>query len=130
RSSWSPQQARNAFRNGLCRPTSGISYGYAQANLIIVPAAQAFDVLLFAQRNPKSCPLLGVLEAGQIEGPLLAGGDIRLDLPRYTVYEYGVKIAEPTEIVDYWRDDLVTFIIGCSFTFEAALLADGIRLPH
>lgn len=127
---WSPAQAREAFRGGLCTQTSGISHGYAQANLIIVPAARAFDVLLFAQRNPKSCPLLGVLEAGQAEGPLLTGGDIRRDLPRYAVYENGVKIAEPADIADYWSDDLVTFIIGCSFTFESALMAGGIRLAH
>lgn len=90
RAHWSPQQAREAFRSGLCVQTSGISHGYAQANLIIVPAAQAFDVLLFAQRNPRSCPLLGVLEAGQTSSPLLPGGDIRTALPRYAVYENGV----------------------------------------
>lgn len=130
RSGWSPGRAREAFRSGLCTQTSGISHGYAQANLIIVPAAQAFDVLLFAQRNPKSCPVLGVLEAGQTEGPLLPDGDIRTDLPRYAVYENGVKVAEPADISGYWRDDLVTFVIGCSFTFESALMAGGIRLAH
>lgn len=127
---WSPRAAREAFRDGLSVQTSGFCHGYAQANLIIVPAAQAFDVLLFAQRNPKPCPLLGVLEAGETEGALLPGGDIRTDLPRYTVYENGVKTGEPTDISDWWRDDFVTFIIGCSFTFEAALMTAGIRLAH
>ncbi|MGN8159659.1 putative hydro-lyase [Salinisphaera sp. RV14] len=127
---WSPQAARDAFRGGLSPQTSPFCHGYAQANLIIVPASQAFDVLLFAQRNPKPCPLLGVLEAGQVDGSLLPGGDIRTDLPRYTVYEDGVKTAEPTDIRDLWRDDFVTFIIGCSFTFEAALMAEGIRMAH
>lgn len=130
RACWSPQQAREAFRSGVCVQTSGISHGYAQANLIIVPAAEAFDVLLFAQRNPRSCPLLGVLERGQIDSPLLPGGDIRTDLPRYAVYENGVKTREPTDIASYWREDLVTFIIGCSFTFESALMAEGVRLAH
>ena len=125
----SPAQARDLFRNGLVTPTAGWSAGYAQANLIIVPKAQAFDVLLFAQRNPKSCPILGVLDAGETSGPLLAGGDIRTDVPRYTVYVNGEKTADPTDITGYWRDDLVTFIVGCSFTFEAALQEGGIRMP-
>lgn len=114
-------EARALFRNGLVTPTAGWAAGFTQANLIIVPREQAFDVLLFAQRNPKSCPLLGVLDAGETSGALLAGGDIRTDVPRYTVYEHGVKVAEPTDITTWWRDDLVTFMIGCSFTFEAAL---------
>jgi uncharacterized protein YcsI (UPF0317 family) len=126
----SPSEARSLFREGLVTPTAGWSAGYAQANLIIVPKAQAFDVLLFAQRNPKPCPLLGVLDAGETSGALLAGGDIRTDVARYTVYEDGVKIDDPTDITDYWRDDMVTFIVGCSFTFEAALQENGIRIAH
>ena len=125
-----PAAARALFRGGLVTSTAGWSAGYAQANLIIVPRVQAFDVLLFAQRNPKPCPLLGVLDAGETTGPLLAGGDIRTDVPRYTVYENGVKTAEPTDITGYWRADLVTFIVGCSFTFEAALQEGGIRMAH
>lgn len=130
RASWTPGQARAAFRDGLVAPTAGIARGYAQANLIIVPKAQAFDVLLFAQRNPKPCPLLGVLDAGQTTGALLAGGDIRTDVPRYVVYQDGVPVAEPTDITPYWRDDLVTFIVGCSFTFETALLEGGLPVAH
>lgn len=126
----SPAEARGLFRQGLITPTAGWSAGYAQANLIIVPKAQAFDVLLFAQRNPKPCPVLGVLDAGETSGALLAGGDIRTDVPKYVVYENGVKVAEPTDITGYWRDDLVTFIVGCSFTFEAALQENGIRVAH
>ena len=126
----SPAAARALFRAGLVAPTAGWSAGYAQANLIIVPKAQAFDVLLFAQRNPKPCPILGVLDAGETSSALLAGGDIRTDVARYVVYENGVKTAEPTHLLDYWRDDLVTFIVGCSFTFEAALQEGGIRVAH
>ncbi len=130
RATLSPAQARELFRNGLAVPTSGFSLGYAQANLIIVPRAQAFDVLLFAQRNPKSCPILGVLDAGETNGELLAGGDIRTDVPKYVVYENGVKVAEPTDLAEYWREDLVTFIVGCSFTFETALMEGGIKIVH
>ncbi|MEE1620915.1 putative hydro-lyase [Zafaria sp. J156] len=125
-----PAEARARFRAGLVLPTAGISRGYAQANLIIVPKAQAFDVLLFAQRNPKPCPILGVLDAGQTTGPLLAGGDIRTDVPKYVVYEDGRPVAESTDITPYWRDDLVTFIVGCSFTFETALADAGLPIAH
>lgn len=125
-----PRQARERFRAGLRRPTSGISAGYAQANLIIVPRDLAFDVLLFAQRNPKPCPVLGVLDAGETAGPLLAHGDIRTDLPQYVVYENGREVARPAEITEYWRNDLVTFMLGCSFTFENALMGSGIRMAH
>lgn len=125
-----PQQAREQFRAGLCRPTSGVAAGFAQANLIIVPRDLAFDVLLFAQRNPKPCPVLGVLDAGETSGPLLTGGDIRTDVPQYVVYEDGREVARLTDITEYWRDDLVTFIVGCSFTFEDALVRGGIRIAH
>lgn len=125
-----PQEARQRFREGLTVPTSGISLGYAQANLMIVPKELAFDVLLFAQRNPKPCPILGVLDAGETTGSLLKGGDIRTDVPKYVVYENGVAVETPTDITKYWRDDLVTFIIGCSFTFETALLEAGLPVAH
>ena len=122
--------ARAHFRGGLVAPTAGWARGFTQANLLIVPRAQAFDVLLFAQRNPKSCPVLGVLDEGETSGALLAGGDIRTDLPRYTVYEHGELVAEPTDLREWWRSDLVTFILGCSFTFEAALQDGGIPVAH
>ena len=123
-------EARAHFRGGLVAPTAGWARGFTQANLLIVPRAQAFDVLLFAQRNPKSCPVLGVPDEGETSGALLAGGDIRTDLPRYTVYEHGELVAEPTDLGEWWRPDLVTFILGCSFTFEAALQDGGIPVAH
>ncbi|WP_127129262.1 putative hydro-lyase [Georgenia sp. SYP-B2076] len=125
-----PAAARGLFREGLVTPTAGWSHGYAQANLIIVPREHAFDTLLFAQRNPKPCPILGVLDAGEVSGPLLPGGDIRTDLPLYTVYEHGEKVEDTTDILGRWRDDLVTFIVGCSFTFETALQDAGISIAH
>ncbi|CAM3932930.1 putative hydro-lyase [Helcobacillus massiliensis] len=126
----SPADARSRFRAGEVRPTSGIADAFAQANLIAVPQELAFDVLLFAQRNPKPCPVLGVLEPGQVTSDLLAGGDIRTDIPRYRVFENGVEVARPTDATDYWREDLVAFLVGCSFTFERALLEGGIALAH
>ena len=125
-----PAEARALFRNGLATPTAGWSIGFTQANLIIVPKEQAFDVLLFAERNPKPCPILGVLEAGQTTGPLLVAGDIRTDVGRYTVYRNGELVDEPTDLSAWWRDDLVTFIVGCSFTFEAALQRAHIPIAH
>ncbi|WP_051973075.1 putative hydro-lyase [Cryobacterium sp. MLB-32] len=125
-----PAEARALFRNGLATPTAGWSAGFTQANLIIVPRAQAFDVLLFATRNPQACPILGVLDAGETSGPLLAGGDIRSDLGRYRVYENGALVAEPSDLTEWWRPDLVTFIVGCSFTFESALQKAGIAISH
>lgn len=130
RAELSPARARELFRTGLVSPTAGWSRGFTQANLIIVPREVAFDMLLFAQRNPKACPVLGVLEAGQTDGPLLPGGDIRTDVARYTVYERGVRVDEPTDLGPWWRDDLVTFILGCSFTFEAALADGGVPIAH
>ncbi|PZC46567.1 MAG: Uncharacterized protein YcsI, UPF0317 family [Chloroflexi bacterium] len=90
----------------------------------------AFDFLLFCQRNPKPCPLLEVLEAGKTEPSLAPGSDIRSDLPRYRIYREGEWTEEVTNIRDHWQDNLVTFLLGCSFTFEQALLESGISLRH
>jgi len=129
-SSLTPAQARERFRGGVVRPTAGWAAGCAQANLLAVPRDWAFEVLLFAQRNPKPCPVLGVLDAGGTAGPLLPGGDIRTDVPQYVVYEHGREVARPADARPYWREDLVTFLLGCSFTFEDALMAEGIRMAH
>ncbi len=125
-----PAEARALFRDGVQVPTPGFSAGYAQANLITLPKEDAFDFLIFAQRNPKPCPLLGVLEPGEISSDLLVGGDIRTDIPGYRVFRDGVLTEERAEVTDLWRDDLVSFIIGCSFTFETALLDNGVPVAH
>lgn len=124
-----PRSARKLFRSGLRVPTSGYSRGYAQANLIAVPRGIAFDFLLFAQRNPKPCPVLDVTEPGERDAAIF-DGDLATDLPAYRVYENGRPVAEVADAAPYWREDLVSFLIGCSFTFEAALLAAGVPVRH
>ena len=123
-----PEQARAAFRDGLVRLTCGIAQGYAQANLMILPKEQAFDFLLFAQRNPKPCPLLEVMEPGVTALVTAPGADIRTDVPLYRVWKRGELVAEVPDIREYWRSDLVTFVIGCSFTFEFPLMEAGVRI--
>ncbi len=124
-----PAEARLRFRDGLVTPTAGWCDGYTQANLITVPRAQAWDFLLFAQRNPKPCPVLDVLDAGAVAG-LLLDGDVRTDIPLYRVYVDGEQVAETPDVRDWWRDDLVSFLIGCSFTFERALRTAGVPVRH
>jgi len=118
-------------RGGWDRPTAGLAPGFAQANLAILPRADAFDFLRFCTRNPKPTPLLEVCDPGDPEPRLTApGADLRTDLPRYRVYRQGELVAERTEIGDLWRPDLVAFVIGCSFSFETALLAAGVPVRH
>ncbi|MEV5505365.1 putative hydro-lyase [Streptomyces orinoci] len=128
--SLTPAEARSVFRAGRAVPTAGWADGHTQANLVAVPADWAYDVLLFAQRNPKPCPVLDVTEPGGTSTVLAPGADLRTDLPRYRVYRDGRLTEEPTEVTGLWRDDLVAFLIGCSFTFEAALGAAGVPLRH
>ncbi len=111
--------------------TAGVSAGYVQANLAILPRELAFDFLLFCQRNPKPCPIIEVIEEGQVEAKQTApGSDIRTDLPKYRIYRYGELEAEVDNISEYWSDDLVTFLIGCSYSFENAMLDADIPLRH
>ena len=123
---------RTACRTGdLNTPTPGLALGFVQANLVILPKDWAFDFLLFCQRNPKPCPLLDVSEPGGPEPTAVApGADLRTDLPAYRVWKNGELVDEPTDVGRYWRDDLVSFVIGCSFTFESALLAAGVPVRH
>ncbi|MBI4305601.1 MAG: putative hydro-lyase [Chloroflexi bacterium] len=126
------REVRGLVRAGKLRhPTSGLAPGYVQANLAILPRDLAFEFLLFCQRNPKPCPLIEVLEPGQFEPKMSApGADIRTDLPKYRIYRNGELSAEVDDLLEFWREDLVSFLIGCSFTFEKALLDNGIELPH
>ncbi|HRE21500.1 MAG TPA: putative hydro-lyase, partial [Rhabdaerophilum sp.] len=127
-----PESARARIRDGLFTgATAGLAPGYVQGNLCILPQDLASDFLRFAQANPKPCPLIGVSEIGSPLVPTLgATVDLRRDLPRYRVWKEGELVAEPTDITEFWRDDLVAFVIGCSFSFEEALIEDGIPLRH
>jgi uncharacterized protein YcsI (UPF0317 family) len=126
------ESVRLSARAGtLTGPTPGLAPGYVQANLVIVPRELAFEFLLFCTRNPKACPVLDVTEAGEPEPRHLApGADLRTDLPAYRVWEHGRMAAEVPDLHAYWRDDLIAFLIGCSFTFENALLQAGLPIRH
>jgi uncharacterized protein YcsI (UPF0317 family) len=127
-----PKKVREYIRSGaLSSSTQGMCSGYAQANLVILPKKEAFDFLLFCQRNPKPCPLLDVTEVGN-PIPLVAGktADIRFDVPGYRVYKKGELIAEVSDLKKYWKSDSVAFLLGCSFSFEGPLLDDGLEIRH
>ena len=125
-------EARSAIRAGTWTGhTSGVADDHVQGNVVILPQVLASDFLRYCQRNPKPCPLLAVSEVGVPMLPLLGADiDIRCDVPRYRVWRRGEIVDEPTDVRAYWRDDLVSFVIGCSFSFEQALLESGLTLRH
>jgi uncharacterized protein YcsI (UPF0317 family) len=132
RSLLTSHETRLACRAGdLTGQTSGLAPGYAQANLVILPRDLAGDFLLFCQRNPKPCPLLDVTEPGSYT-PIRAApdADLRTDVPRYRLWREGKLVEELNDIHPLWRDDFVSFLIGCSFTFEAALLRANVPVRH
>jgi len=127
----SPAQLRGLIRKGeWTMPTSGLARGYVQANLVMLPYAEAFDFLLFCVRNPRPCPILDVLEPGQVEPRIAPGADLRTDLPKYRIYEAGVLRSEVEDVKDFFRDDMVSFLLGCSFSFENAMLAAGLPIRN
>src|SRR3989454_12029237 len=127
-----PREIRADIRSGkITGVTAGLGEGRVQANLAVLPRDYAYDFLLFCQRNPRPCPLIEVTDVGSPEPTGVApGSDLRRDLPRYRIYKDGVFADEVTDATPYWRDDLVAFLLGCSFTFEWALMDAGIRLKH
>lgn len=111
--------------------TAGMAIGYTQANLVILRKEHAYDFLLFSQRNPKACPIIEVTDVGSPIPKLTApNSDIRTDLPRYRIYRDGKFDDEVLDITPYWENDMVAFLIGCSFTFETALLENDIPVRH
>jgi uncharacterized protein YcsI (UPF0317 family) len=130
--SMDPKEIRELIRKKVITgPTAGMSKGYTQANLAILKKEHAFDFLLFCQRNPKPCPILDVTEPGSFTPSVIAkDADIRKDIPKYRIYQDGVYTEEVTDITEYWEDDMVAFLIGCSFTFETPLLESGIPVRH
>ena len=126
------QAVRAEIRSGrFTTVTAGVAPGAVQGNVAILPADHADDFLRFCQLNPKPCPLIGMSRPGDPMLPMLGQDiDIRTDLPRYRVFKDGVESDNVTDVNDYWRDDLVTFVLGCSFSFEEALLQAGLPLRH
>lgn len=111
-------------------PTSGAAQGYVQANLVMLPREEAFHFLLFCVRNPKPCPILDVLEPGQVEPHIAPGADLRTDLPRYRIFEKGEFKEEVSDVSHVFHENMVGFLLGCSFSFENALLAAGLPIRN
>ncbi|MDI6554090.1 putative hydro-lyase [Leuconostoc suionicum] len=127
-----PTEFRKKVRNNeYQKPTAGVCPGYAQTNLIVLPWEDAYDFLLFAQRNPKPIPILEVTEVGSRELQTLGHDiDVATDFPKYRIYRNGKMVDEYLSVVDFWREDLVSFLIGCSFSFEDLLVDAGIEIRH
>ncbi|MBB1487419.1 putative hydro-lyase [Oceanospirillum sediminis] len=128
-----PYGIRQQIRSGeFSENTSGLAQGFVQGNLAIMPKEWANDFLQFCQLNPKPCPIIGMSsQPGDFMLPDLGQDvDIRTDIPKYRIYEHGVLTKEVTDVTEYWQDDLVTFLLGCSFSFEEALIADGLEVRN
>jgi uncharacterized protein YcsI (UPF0317 family) len=124
-------QARREYRAGKYASTAGVAPGYVQGNLVILPAEQAAAFHRFCQLNPKPCPIIGMSDVGDPRIPSLGLDlDIRTDIPQYVVWKDGEPVDRPAEIEKYWRDDLVSFVLGCSFSFEEAMMADDLPIRH
>src|SRR5262249_23552972 len=125
-----PRAARQQVRNGAYTGyTAGIAPGFVQANICILPVKWAGDFLLYCQRNPRPCPLIACSDVGDPRLPTLSDDlDIRTDVPRYHIFRDGTFVEEVADVRPHWRDDLVTFALGCSFSFEEALQEAGVRL--
>jgi len=130
--SLSPYQLRQQIRTGLfSSQTSGLASGYVQCNMAILPQSWAAEFLLFCQRNPKACSLVAVSEPGQFLLPELGKDiDLRTDLPCYRIFRHGKLTDEVKNVNALWQEDLVSFLIGCSFSFEEALISAGLEIRH
>lgn len=121
---WNASKLRQEIRSGnWIGQTSGAASGYVQANMVMLPKENAFEFLLFCNRNPKPCPILDVLEPGRFSPTIAKDADVRTDLPKYSIYRNGVLESEVNDVSDMFGEDTVTFLLGCSFSFEKALMA-------
>jgi uncharacterized protein YcsI (UPF0317 family) len=128
---FSAAQLREQIRSGEWQtPTSGAAYGFVQANLVMMPKVEAFNFLLFCVRNTKPCPILDVLEPGTFEPQIASGADLRRDLPRYRIYRNGELEKEVTDVSNEFNKEMVSFLLGCSFSFENALQAAGLPVRN
>lgn len=126
-----PTQLRKLIRTGeWSKPTTGIAPGFVQANLVMLPQEEAFHFLLFCVRNPKPCPILDVLEPGKAVPNIAPGADLRTDLPRYRLFEQGKLKEQVGDVRGVFHDEMVSFLLGCSFSFEAALVAAGVPVRN
>ena len=126
-----PAQVRAAIRRGeIDFPTAGMCAGYAQANLVILPPEYAADFEEYTRLNPFPCPVLEIVKGSPITHAMGEGASLVTDIPRYRVYENGVFTKELTDASAYWKEGYVGFLIGCSFSFEEALLSAGIPVRH
>ncbi len=128
---WSAEQLRREIRNGnWTGQTSGAASGYVQANMVMLPVEKAFEFLLFCNRNPKPCPVLDVLEPGRFKPNIAKDADVRSDLPKYSIYRHGTLDLEVSDVSDLFAEDTVTFLLGCSFSFEKALIAANVPVRN
>lgn len=128
---WKPEDVWLKIRNGeIDYPTAGMCGGYAQANLVILPKKYADDFKEYAKKNPQPCPILEIIEGSPAIHDMGEGANVVTDIPKYFVYKNGVKVDEVTDASNYWQEDSVAFLIGCSFSFEEALLQAGIDVRH
>jgi uncharacterized protein YcsI (UPF0317 family) len=126
-----PSELRQLIRTRTwTTPTSGAARGYVQANLVMLPRDEAFNFLLFCVRNPKPCPILDVLEPGQVEPTIAPGADLRTDLPRYRIFKNGQLKDQAEDVTSVFNEDMVSFLLGCSFSFENAMLAAGLPIRN
>lgn len=127
-----PQEFREMVRKGNWqKPTSGVCAGYAQANLVIVPKILADDFRLFCKYNPKSCPVVEIIEEGNYLTKKVANNaDVRSDFPQYNIFKNGILADKVNDISSYWQDDFVTFLLGCSFSFEEAMIKQSIPVRN
>ena len=127
-----PAAVRRRIRDGRHRgPTAGLAPGRLQANLVVLPTAMARDFRRYCERNPRPCPLLAMSEPGRPHLPSLGADlDLRTDLPRYRVWRDGASAGTVEDARALWRRDLVAFALGCSFSFEEALMAAGVPVRH
>jgi len=126
-----PSELRRLIRERQwTQPTTGLAPGFVQANLVMLPREEAFNFLLFCVRNPKPCPILDVLEPGQVEPRIAPGADLRTDLPRYRIYKRGTLQEEVEDVSPVFHEGMVSFLLGCSFSFESAMLAAGLPIRN